>query len=119
MQYLMLTVVGEQGRADWEAMTDAERAAYVERHEAWFRDHHAHITGGKELAAPAAARTIRRRGGEVIVTDGPFTETKEHIGGFILLEAPDLDEALAIARSWPSLGTDGNSVEVRPLAASS
>ena len=116
MQYLMLTVVGQQGAADWEAMTEAERADYIALHVSWFREHDEHITGGEELAPPSAARTIRRRLGEVLVTDGPFTETKEHIGGYILLEAPELDAALAIARSWPSLATDGNTVEVRPLA---
>ena len=114
MKFVMFTYVGEQGVAEWEAMPSAERAAYVELHRAWFRTNGEHVRGGEELGAPAAGRTIRRRRGQLSTTDGPFVETKELLGGFIVLEAPDLAAAVAMAADWPALGTDGNAVEVRP-----
>jgi hypothetical protein len=68
---------------------------------------------GDQLAPPRRARTVRVRDGKRLVTDGPFTETKEAIGGFDLLECDSLDEAVEIAASHPlaSFGT----IEVRPL----
>jgi hypothetical protein len=56
---------------------------------------------------------VRIRGGRLSVTDGPFAETKEQIGGFFLIEAGDLDEALRIAAQWPSARI--GSIEVRPV----
>jgi hypothetical protein len=53
------------------------------------------------------------------VTDGPFLETKENIGGFIVIEAPDEATAIEIAQGWPSLAWDGDAVELRPEGASS
>ena len=57
--------------------------------------------------------------GELSTIDGPFIETKELLGGFILLDAPDLATAVAMAADWPAFGTDGNAVEVRPTDATS
>jgi hypothetical protein len=51
------------------------------------------------------------------VTDGPFIETKEHLGGFIVLETPDEATALAAAQAWPALEWDGNAVELRPVGS--
>jgi hypothetical protein len=117
MKFVMFTYVGEQGVAEWEAMSAEERAAYVALHQAWFRTHGEHVRGGEELAPPISGRTIRRRRGTLSSTDGPFIETKELLGGFIVLEAADLDAALAMAADWPALGTDGNGVEVRPTSS--
>ena len=68
------------------------------------------------LSSPAEAKVVRPSGGRIRSTDGPFAETKEHLGGFYVLEAPDLDAALA----WASRVTDaiGQPIEVRPLAGS-
>ncbi len=68
---------------------------------------------GDQLAPPRRARTVRVRDGKRLVTDGPFTETKEAVGGFDLLECSSLDEAVEIAANHPlaSIGT----IEVRPL----
>lgn len=68
---------------------------------------------GDQLAPPRRARTIRVRDGETIVTDGPFAETKEVVGGFDILECGSLDEAVEIAAAHPvaQMGT----IEVRPL----
>ena len=68
---------------------------------------------GDQLAPPRRARTVRVRDGKAIVTDGPFAETKEVVGGFDLLECDSLEEAVEIASSHPiaQMGT----IEVRPL----
>lgn len=117
MKFVMFTYVGEQGVAEWEAMDADTRAAYVDQHRAWFRKHREHLAGGEELAEPATGRTLRRRRGLLSTTDGPFIETKELLGGFIVLEAADLGAAMAMAAEWPALGTDGNGVEVRPTSS--
>jgi hypothetical protein len=70
------------------------------------------------LGAPKTATTIRPRNGKPLVTDGPFTETKEQIGGFFMIEARDLNEAISIASKHPAahLGEQvGWAVEVRPI----
>ena len=68
------------------------------------------MKGGEELQSKRTATTVRRKNGTMIVTEGPFIESKEHVGGFMMIEVPDLDAAIAIARSWP-----GGDVEVRPI----
>jgi hypothetical protein len=69
------------------------------------------LKGGEELAhGPAAATTVRRVNGQMKVFEGPFIESKEHVGGFAMIEVPDLDEAITVAKSWP-----GGDVEVRPI----
>jgi hypothetical protein len=70
--------------------------------------------GGAELVAPARARTIRMRGGETIVTDGPFAETKEFVAGYDILECADLDEAAALVARNPA--TRIGSIELRAFA---
>jgi hypothetical protein len=71
------------------------------------------IHGGGGLRPPSEATTIRVRDGEVLLTDGPFTEAKEQIGGYVVLDCDDLDEALEIAAKHPA-ATYG-SIEVRPI----
>jgi hypothetical protein len=68
---------------------------------------------GKELDDVTTAKTVRARNGEVIVTDGPFVETREQIGGFFELNVSDLDTALALAAKIPS--AEHGSIEVRPI----
>ena len=70
------------------------------------------MLAGEELQPVATATTLRLRDGRVTMTDGPFAETREQLGGFFLVEARDLNEALAIAARIPSVRT--GSVEVRP-----
>lgn len=71
------------------------------------------LRGGAGLRPPDDATTLRVREGEVLLSDGPFAETKEQIGGFCLIECADLDEAIEIAAAHPtaSYGT----IEIRPL----
>ena len=68
------------------------------------------IKGGEELQHRNTATTVRRVNGKMTVSDGPFIESKEHVGGWAMVEVPDLDAAIAIAKSWPS-----GDVEVRPI----
>ena len=70
---------------------------------------------GQRLRPPADAVTVRVRDGEVLVTDGPFADTKEHIGGFEIIEATDLDQAIEAASAHPT--AVGGTVEIRPFAA--
>lgn len=70
------------------------------------------ITGGAELDHRNTATTVRRANGQMKVSDGPFIESKEHVGGYALIAVPDLDAAIAIAKSWPGTST---AVEVRPI----
>jgi hypothetical protein len=72
-----------------------------------------HSQGCNGLQDATSARTLRRRNGQLAVTDGPFAETKEVLGGFESLQCRDLDEALAIAARFPGLDW-GITVEVRP-----
>jgi hypothetical protein len=82
----------------------------------WFEDHGEKLEGGAELHPRATATTVRGDGaGGTVVTDGPFSEAKEVIGGFTIADVPDLDAAIALTRSWPMLGLPGNSVEIRPM----
>jgi hypothetical protein len=76
------------------------------------RDRGAYL-GGEALQPVTSATTIRNRDGETLTTDGPFAETKEALGGFYLIEAKDLDEALALGGACP--GAKYGSIEVRPI----
>ncbi|WP_437193472.1 YciI family protein [Planctomicrobium sp. SH527] len=71
-----------------------------------------HFIGGEALQAPANAVTIRGSSGKVVITDGPFTETKEFLGGILLLEARDLNHAIALMSKHP--GVRLGSFEIRP-----
>lgn len=92
--------------------TEAGQALYARVYE-WFAENADHIAdGGAELQPVHTATTVR--GGGVVV-DGPFSEAKEVIGGFSVLDVPDLDAAIAIAKSWPMLDLPDTSVEIRPM----
>lgn len=68
------------------------------------------VNDGAELQPTRTATTIRRKNGKTTVVDGPFIEAKEALGGFSMIEAKDLDDAIAFAKTWPGYG-----VEVRPI----
>jgi hypothetical protein len=102
----------------WEKMTPEEaqaaRAEEVPKWEALFGElgPSGVIGFGAELDSPSTAKTVRVRDGETIVTDGPFAETKEQIGGLMVLDCEDLDQAISVAARIP-LATRA-SVELRP-----
>ena len=85
----------------------------VSRHLAFSRDLGAKRVGGAGLKATSSATTVRTTKGKQRVHDGPFAETKEQLGGFYLIEAPDLDAAMEIARKVPL--TEDGAIEVRPV----
>ena len=118
MRYVMFTYVDPEDVATWEAWTPEEQEAHVELHRAWFRKWRDRVLGGEELDPPATVKTLRpgRQGEGIAVTDGPYVETKELLGGFVILEAPDIDEAVAMAAEWPSLATQRKAtVQVQPV----
>ena len=112
MKYVLLFVGTMEDQDKWDAQTREEAMASYAKAGEWFMKYGkaGKITGGEELQGPSTATTISRQNGKVTVTDGPFIESKEVIGGFAVIDVADLDEALAIAREWP-----GGPVEVRPV----
>jgi len=110
MQYLLLIYGDEKqyGGMD-EAAHSKMQKAYMDFGKEFARQ----IRGGNALQPTATAKTIRVRNGKTSVTDGPFTETKEQLGGYYLVEAKDADEAAAVASKIP--GASQGSVEVRPI----
>ena len=118
MRTVLMNWVHPDDVAAWERMSAEEQQAEVEQHIAWFRKHRAHIVGGEELGEARTVKALRpgRQGEGVVVTDGPFIETKELLGGFVILETETMDEALAIAAEWPSLATQPNAtVQLQPV----
>lgn len=111
MRYAML-ICGDP--RSWADASAAEQAAAMTATYAWFErwgQAGKIADGGAELAPVDTAKSIR--GGAV--TDGPFVEAKEVIGGFVLLNADSMDEALKIAGSWPSADRPDVVIEVRPV----
>ena len=117
MRYVLMNWVHPDDIAAWEGWSEEQRQAHVQRHVECFGEHREHIAGGEELDDVRTVKTLRpgRQGEGIVVTDGPFVESKEILGGFVIIDAADLDEALAIAREWPSLETLPNStVQLHP-----
>jgi|ERR1051326_4127345 hypothetical protein len=112
MQYLLL-IYHEEGL--WEAISEAEKQAIYGNYRALRQEleNAGKFKGGSQLQPTPTATVVRVRDGKKSITDGPFAETKEQLGGYFLVEARDLDEALAIAARIPSAAT--GSIEVRPL----
>ena len=108
MQYLAL-IYGDESR--WAGLSPEQREQEMGEYMALSQ---ADVTkGGHELDSIATATTVRVRGDETLVTDGPFAETKEQIGGLMEIEAEDLDAAIAIASRIPVVRRA--SVELRPV----
>jgi hypothetical protein len=116
VRYVLFTYAGPERIADWEAMTAAEKQADIARIVAWFGEHGAagRIVGGEELGWPARPKLVRKRG----ISDGPFVETKEVLGGFIIVEVDSEATALQMARTWPGIVHDTDRVEVWPVGSS-
>lgn len=119
MRYAALLTNTSEDIARWETMSEDEarsaREVEIPKWNALFEELGASgkIVSGSELEEPSSAKTVRVRDGEAVVTDGPYAETKELIGGLMILECVDLDEAIAIAARIPVV--ERGSVELRPL----
>jgi len=112
MKYLCLAYEAEETftsmpLSEWEALRD-ETIAYVET-----LKRRGELILTNALQSARTASTLQVRGGKVSVTDGPFAETKEQLGGFFLIEAVDRDDAIQIASKWP--GARYGKIEVRPI----
>jgi len=112
MQYLLLIYDDEKV---WEKMAPGESAAMNEGYMKFTQDikTSGHLKAGDALQPVHTATTVRVREGKMTTTDGPFAETREQLGGYYLVEAKDLDEAVKIAARIPSAKT--GSIEVRPI----
>ncbi|HEX2025762.1 MAG TPA: YciI family protein [Actinomycetota bacterium] len=114
MKYALLIYTDERARA--EASPETVRKMY-EAYARFGQEHGPKIRAAEELEPTATATTVRLDGGpggDVVATDGPFAETKEQLGGFYVIEAADLDEAIKVAAAIPSAAY--GSIEVRPVA---
>jgi len=107
VQYLLL--IYEDEKRFSQGYAESELAEY----RAFGKEFAPAIKGGNALQPTGTATTVRVRDGKQLITDGPFAETKEQLGGFYLVEASDLDEAIAMAAKIP--GARSGSVEVRPI----
>ena len=109
MKYMLMFISDD---SNWDPSKPEIQAAYKRVGE-WFEQYRksGKIYGGEELKSTTSATTVRQRSGKIAVTDGPFSESKEAIGGYALVDVKDLDEAIAMAKSWPVLST----IEIRPL----
>lgn len=113
MQYIILA---NETEADFAKRDDPEESAIYWAAWSGYIDALAQsgiMTGAGGLLPPTTATTVRRRDGEVVVEDGPFADTKEQLGGYFVIDVPNLDAALEWALRCPS--ADSASVEVRPL----
>jgi hypothetical protein len=99
-----------------EQMTETEAARQFREYVAFTDDikRNGHFISANRLLPPDAATTVRVRNGQVTVTDGPFAETKEQFGGYYVIEAADLNEAIQVAAKIP--GARYGCVELRPIA---
>jgi hypothetical protein len=112
MQYILLIYESE---AEWNSVGEAERQKMFQQYMELTQDmqKNGNYKIGHQLQPTSMATTVRERRGKKSVTDGPFAETREQLGGFYLVEAKDLDDALALASRIPSVRT--GSIEVRPV----
>ncbi len=113
MKYICLGYIEEN---KWETMSDSERNAMLD--ECFTYDDvlrkNGHFAGGEALQGPRNAVTLRWKNGKVSITDGPYAETKEQLGGILILEARDLNHAIQLMSEHP--GVKAGPFEIRPAA---
>ena len=110
MRYVLMIYADEAMAAQ---ISPQEQQTFMMGHAALAAELGAKLTGGAPLQPIATATTVRVRGGKTLITDGPFAETKEQLGGFYIIDCQNLDEALAWAAKVP--GVTLGSIEVRPV----
>ena len=111
MKYICLGYIEEK---KWETMSEGERNAFVDGCFAYddVLRKNGHFAGGEALQPPRNAATLRFQNGKVSITDGPYAETKEQLGGILVLEAKDLNHAIQLMSKHPGVG--GGCFEIRP-----
>jgi len=113
MKYICLGYMEEK---KWETMSESERNAMLDDCFAYddVLRKNGHFAGGEALQSPQNATTLRWKNGKVLITDGPYAETKEHLGGILVLEARDLNHAIQLMSNHP--GVKAGPFEIRPAA---
>jgi hypothetical protein len=113
MQYLLLCCADE---TQWAKLPDSQRDEIMDQYGNLIHElkQSGRLLGGAKLDGTASAVTVREKNGKPIITDGPFAETKEQLGGYHLIDCKERDEAIAIALRIPTLPA-GGLIEVRPL----
>jgi hypothetical protein len=115
MKYMLLIHQGTTplpGSPEWDDLSQDEQKAVYASYQGI--NETPGVSPGKRMAGPEAATTVRVADGETLVTDGPFVETKEALGGYMFFEADDLDAAIELASRVPAARM-GGAIEVRPL----
>jgi hypothetical protein len=116
MKYLMLihqgTTPTPRTPEEWARLSEDEQKAIYADYQAINQT--AGVTPGQQLDYPETATTVRMQDGKTLTTDGPFVETKEALGGYLVFEADDLDAAIELAARVPAARM-GGAVEVRPI----
>jgi hypothetical protein len=114
MEYMLLIYDRE---TDWMKLAEKDRGAMFKEYGAFTEGlkKNGNLRSGNALQPVTSATTVRVRDGKTVTTDGPFAETREQLGGYYLIEAKDLDEAISIAARVPSARS--GSIEVRPIMA--
>jgi hypothetical protein len=113
MKYVFLFCGTMEDNDAFKSLTPEELGARYAKVGQWFAEHGARMGPGNQLQGPETATTVSWENGKPIVKDGLFMESKELVGGYTEVDVADLDEALAMARTWPGGGT----VEIRPVIA--
>ena len=112
MKYICLGYMEEK---KWDAMSESEQKTFIDNCLVYDSELHknGYFIGGEALQSVRSATTLRHKSGKLSITDGPFAETKEQLGGIMILEARDLNHAMQLLSMHPSIGM-GGSWEIRP-----
>ena len=104
MKYVLLFVGTMDEQRRFEAQSTDEMQVAMAGAMSWFETYSkaGKLVGGEQLKGPDTVTTVRSKDGKRVVTDGPFIESKEIIGGFAVVDVKDLDEALDMAKAWPA-----------------
>jgi hypothetical protein len=113
MQYLLMCCFDE---ARWETLPEAQKGTIMQEYGELMQSlgERGRLLASLKLQPSSTSTTVRERHGKPFMTDGPFAETKEQLGGYHLVECQDLDEAISIAARIPTIRV-GGSIEVRPV----
>jgi hypothetical protein len=112
MKYVCLGYFDEKA---WEKLPDSERNEFMDRcleYDETLKQK-GHVAGGEALQSASNGATVQLKNGKISVTDGPYIETKEQLGGILMLEAKDLDEAIRLISNHP--GINAGPFEIRPV----
>jgi len=112
MKYMLMFCGDAEYRAAWDGMSKEQQDGWMGQVGKWFGEHADTFVTSHALRGPETAKTVRLGfDGSSVVTDGPFVEAKEAIGGYAIFDVPDEAAALELAKQWPARGV----VEVRPV----